>query len=265
MITSLTNDKVKFVRALQTRRRTREKEGRFIIEGVRLAEEVIRAKAPAELVLYVDRLDARGRAALNGLRQLGAAAEEVSGEVMAACTSTETPPGLLAVIRMPSLSSHLPPPTSGLALVIDRLADPGNLGAILRTAAAAGVEAVYLSPGTVDAYNPKVVRAAMGAHFHVPIHEADWPDIRAALGDRRVYLAAALGGQRFDQVDWTPPAALILGGEAEGASAEAEQAATGRVTIPMPGGSESLNAAVAAGILMFEAVRRAGMSIHEEA
>jgi TrmH family RNA methyltransferase len=252
MISSLANEKIKLVRALQSRRKAREKAGRFVIEGARLAEEAVRAKAGADFVFYVDRLDARGRAALNGLRQLGAAAEEVSAEVMAACSDTEAPSGLLAVIPDPSPS--VPSPLT-FALVVDRMADPGNLGTILRTAAAAGVEAVFLSPGTVDAYNPKVVRGAMGAHFRVPISHVAWPEIEAALAGLTVHLAAAEGGVRYDAVDLASPVALIVGGEAEGASAEAERLPHRRVTIPMPGGSESLNAAVAAGVLMFEVVR----------
>jgi TrmH family RNA methyltransferase len=255
MITSLANDRVKLVRALQTRRKAREKAGRFVVEGVRLAEEAVRAKAAAELVLYVDQLDGRGRAALNGLRQVGAAAETVSPQVMAACSVAESPPGLLAVLPIPGGSSALAATPSGLVLIVDRLADPGNLGSILRTAAAAAADRVYLSPGTVDAYNPKVVRGAMGAHFRLALCEAGWPDIAVALAGMPVYLAAGSGGERYDQVDWTPPVALIVGGEAEGASQAAQRLAGRRVTIPMPGGSESLNAAVAAGILMFEAVK----------
>ncbi len=104
MITSLDNDRVKLVSALQSRRQAREKEGRFVIEGVRLAEEALRAGAPAEFVFHGDRLDERGRAALDGLRRHGAAILQVSPDVMAACSDTETPPGLLAVISQSPIS-----------------------------------------------------------------------------------------------------------------------------------------------------------------
>jgi TrmH family RNA methyltransferase len=254
MITSPANPRVRLVRALQSRRKARGKEQQFVIEGVRLAEEALRAGPRADFVFYVDQLDARGRAALDGLRGQGAAVAEVTAEVMAACSDDETPPGLLAVLPIPPPQPFVVLPSAFL-LVVDRLADPGNLGAILRTAAAAGVGAVFLSPGTVDAYNPKVVRSAMGAHFRLPIRQAGWPEIQAALAGRRVYLAAAAGGQSYHRVDWTLPAALIVGGEAEGASEAAERLADARVSIPMPGGGESLNAAVAAGILLFEALR----------
>jgi RNA methyltransferase, TrmH family len=257
MITSLANDRVKLVSALQSRRQAREKEGRFVIEGVRLAEEALRAGARVDFAFHDSRLDARGQAALRGLQGQGAVLLEVSPEIMAACSATETPPGLLAVLPIPdpqSSISDLQSPTA-FALVVDRLADPGNLGTLLRTAAAAGLDMAYLAPGTVDAYNPKVVRGAMGAHFRLPLAHASWREIEAALAGMRAVLAVAAGGQPYDQLDWRRPLALIVGGEARGASAEAERLAQARVTIPMPGGSESLNAAVAAGILLFEAVR----------
>jgi len=255
MITSQANEKVKLVRALQARRQAREAEGRFVIEGVRLAEEAAQAGVRVEFAFYEERLDARGRAALDGLRGQGAAILQVSPEVMAACSGAETPPGLLAVAPLPPLTFDLRLPPAAFVLVIDRLSDPGNLGTILRTAAAAGVDVAYLSPGTVDAYNPKVVRGAMGAHFRLPIQQAGWPELQTRLADVRVVLAAAEGGVAYDRADWRRPLALILGGEAEGASEAAERLAQTRVSIPMPGGVESLNAAVAAGILLFEVVR----------
>ncbi|MCS6911107.1 MAG: RNA methyltransferase, partial [Anaerolineales bacterium] len=140
--------------------------------------------------------------------------------------------------------------------VCDRIADPGNLGTILRTADAAGVEAVFLAPGTVDAYNPKVVRAAMGAHFHLPVLATTWEELHMQLRGLTAWLADSAGGERYDRVDWTQPHALIIGSEAEGPSEAAHRFAAQRVHIPMPGRAESLNAAVAAGVLMFEAARR---------
>ncbi|MGH2524713.1 MAG: TrmH family RNA methyltransferase, partial [Anaerolineales bacterium] len=165
LITSPSNDKIKLVRALQAQRRAREKERLFVIEGVRLAEEAVRARLPVKLVLHTDHLDPRSRSALNQLARLGAQVETVSPAVMAAASGTQTPQGLLAVVSFPSFVIR----HSSFVIVLDRLSDPGNLGTILRTADAAGVEAVFLAPGTVDAYNPKVVRAALGAHFHLPI------------------------------------------------------------------------------------------------
>jgi TrmH family RNA methyltransferase len=254
MISSSSNPTIKLVRALQSQRRARQKEGLFVIEGVRLVEEAIRANVSAKIVLHTDGLDPRGRAAVAQLARLGAQVHEVSPKVMAAASETQTPQGLLAVVSFPKvIAQHT---QRSLVLVLDRLADPGNLGAILRTADAAGVEAVVLTPGTVDAHNPKVVRAAMGAHFHVPIVEADWAALKDQLAGLEVWLADVRQGESYDRVDWRAPCALIVGSEAEGPSDAARQLATGRVRIPMPGQAESLNAAVAAGVLLFEAARQ---------
>jgi TrmH family RNA methyltransferase len=252
MITSAANPKIKLVRALQTRRGRREAEGAFVVEGVRLAEEALRAGVAPRLVLHTEALDGRGRAVVNQLARLGAAVEAVSDGVMAAASDTTTPPGLLAVLPIPAPAL---PEALTFALVLDGLADPGNLGTILRTAAAAGVEAAFLAPGSVDAYNPKVVRAAAGAHFHLPIVEAGWDAIERRLSGLRLWRAEAHAGETYDRVDWRAPSALVVGSEAAGHSEAARRAAPQAVHIPMPGRAESLNAAVAAGILMFAVAR----------
>jgi TrmH family RNA methyltransferase len=253
MITSISNPKIKLVRELQTKRKEREAQKLFVIEGVRLAEEAARAKAKAALVLHTADIDARAKQAVDALAQLGAQVETVSPSVMATASETKTPQGLLAVV--PFLSSFILHPLS-FALVLDRLSDPGNLGAILRTADAAGVEAVFLAPDTVDAYNPKVVRAAMGAHFHLPIVEITWDELATRLAGLETWLAEAREGEAYDRVDWREPCALVIGSEAEGPSEAALKFAQKRVHIPMPGQAESLNAAVAAGVLLFEAARQ---------
>lgn len=262
-VTSIANPKVKLVRALQSQRKARQRERRFVIEGVRLVEEAIRAGAKAEDLIRVDFVlftaeageNDRARAALEALTAAGATTVEVSREVMEYCSDTETPQSLLAVLPFPKPRGE---PLPSLVLIVDRLSDPGNLGTILRTAQAAWVDRVYLSPGTVDAYNPKVVRSAMGAHFHLPIVSAPWPKIAEEASHWKLapWLATSRQGAEYDKVDWTRPAALIVGGEAEGASPEAEALAPHRVRIPMPGGGESLNAAVAAGVLMYEVLRQ---------
>ena len=253
MITSTTNSKIKLIRALQAKRQEREARQQFVIEGVRLAEEAARAGVTAGLVLHTREIDDRARAAVDALVRLGAPAEAVSSAVMAAASDTRTPPGVLAVVPFPA--SALPARPS-FAVVLDRLADPGNLGAILRTADAVGVPVVFLAPGTVDRHNPKVVRAAMGAHFHLAIVEADWAGLKTHLAEHEVWLAEAREGSAYDQVDWRRPSALIIGSEAEGPSAEALSFTPRRVHIPMPGRAESLNAAAAAAVLMFEAARQ---------
>jgi TrmH family RNA methyltransferase len=139
--------------------------------------------------------------------------------------------------------------------------DPGNLGTMIRSAAAAGAQAVFLAPGTADPFAPKVVRSAMGAHFRLPLIAMDWEQIvwqckAKACPPVQLLLSEASEGKPCWQMDLREPLALIIGGEADGASPEAIKAADQLITIPMPGKSESLNAAIAAGILLFEVVRQ---------
>jgi TrmH family RNA methyltransferase len=255
MITSLKNDKVKYVRALQRRRPFRQRERRLVFEGVRLVQEVVRAGTIPDLVFLTEAMadDGRGGRLLVSLRQMAVTCDVVSESVMEACTDTKTPQGILAVLQIPQLRTG-PSPT--FTLIVDRLRDPGNLGTMLRTALAAGVERVLLAPGTVDAGNPKVVRAAMGAHLYLPIVMLGWEAIDRAVAGSDIWLAAAEGELPYTAVDWTRPVALIAGSEAVGAGHKAEALAQGRVSIPMMGGVESLNAAVATAVILFEVVRQ---------
>lgn len=253
MITSLANEKVKLARSLH-RRRGREKERLFIAEGVRLCEEVSRAGVTPALLFYTPEVAAEERVTrlLEAFAHVGRRGTAVSEEVMCAISDTQTPQGVLAVV--PILEK---PPGEGLLLIVDRLRDPGNLGTILRSAWAAGVGQVVTTKGTVDIYSPKVVRGAMGAHFYLSLAaDKEWREIESLLEERRVLLADARGEVAYHEVDWSPPSALIIGGEAEGASEEAQRLAHRSVYIPMPGGAESLNAAVAASIMLFEAARQ---------
>jgi TrmH family RNA methyltransferase len=252
VITSIHHDQAKYVRSL-ARRQARQREGRFVVEGTRLAEEVVRAGVRPALLFYSEAWAASpaGRRLLPMLRPAELGDWPVSEAVLAACSDTETPPGILAVVPFPSIE-----PRAGLILILDQIRDPGNMGAILRSAEAAGVGQVILTPGTVDLYNPKVVRGAMGAHFRLPAASLDWPAIARRVAGRAVWLADAAGETACDQVDWTAPAALIVGGEAAGAGEQAAALASGRVSIPMAGGAESLNAAMAATVILFEAARQ---------
>lgn len=251
------------MRALQSQRKAREKEGRFVIEGLRLAEEAIQSNAAVDFAFYTAEADGRVRSALDRWRERGVATFEVSSAIMRACADTEHPQAVLAVLSSPQSFVNRGPETGDLILICDRIADPGNLGALLRSAAAAGVGTAFLAPGTVDAFNPKVVRAGMGAHFRLPIESLEWATISARLTGLQILLAdteeAARNAPspiRYDLADWTHPSALIVSNEAEGPSDSARACATGSVFIPMPGGGESLNAAIAGSVILFEAVRQ---------
>lgn len=254
LITALTNPKFKLVHALQTQRKTRFAENAFVIEGVRLVEEAVRAQAEFRLVFFTEDLEMRGQELVQTLAQQNVEVCQVTPAVMNAATDTQTPAGLLAVVALSKIAPAITPVP--WALVLDGLADPGNLGTILRTANAAGVPAVFLAPGTVDAYSPKVVRGAMGAHFHLPMRPVTWDTLPQYIGHLTTWLADMGVGQPYHQVDWRAPSALIVSAEATGPSLAAQRFTTQRVHIPMPGRAESLNAAVAAGILLFEVARQ---------
>jgi TrmH family RNA methyltransferase len=255
MITSVHNPRIQWVRKLQSRSRQRRLEQAFVIEGVRLVEEALHAGWQASLVLYDSGLDERGQKVVQDFASQGATVEECTREVLQAASDTESSQGLLAVLplRILPLPEHV-----DFIFIPDGVKDPGNLGSMLRTAASAGVDAVLLPESTVDVYAPKVLRAGMGAHFRVPVQTLPWSDIRGILErDRlRLYLADATAGVPYTRADFLPPLALVVGGEAEGASPFAAELATERVHIPMPGGMESLNAAIAAALLLFEVVRQ---------
>jgi TrmH family RNA methyltransferase len=260
MITTLHNPEIQAVRKLQVQAKARRQRQEFVIEGVRLAEEAQQSGWPAHVVFFAGKLDERGRAVVDAFSAQGVATEQISDAVMKAISQTQTPQGILAVLAQQTLPI---PSSPDFLLILDELRDPGNLGTILRTAAAAGTQAVVLAPGCTDPWSPKVVRSAMGAHFHLPLISQSWREIRQTLkysvGDLMVYLADSAAGSPYAQVDFRSPLALIVGGEAAGAGQGSFLLADARVHIPMPGGAESLNVAIAAGILLFEVVRqRAG-------
>jgi tRNA(Leu) C34 or U34 (ribose-2'-O)-methylase TrmL len=149
------------------------------------------------------------------------------------------------------------PDLPNFILIPDQIRDPGNLGTLLRSAAATGVQAVLLPPETTDAFAPKVVRSGMGAHFRLPIRSLTWEEIEQVGKSAKVQMYLAdMDGKSCWEIDLRQPLAMIVGGEAEGASREARKPANQRISIPMTGEMESLNAGVAGSVLMFEVVRQ---------
>ena len=253
MITSTHNSKIQLVRGLLGRPKERRETEAFVAEGVRLVEEALAAEWPFRFVLRGESLSERGSALVGELQARGVEVEIIPNNLMQSVSETETSQGILAVLE----HILLPIPESlSFALILDQIRDPGNLGTLLRTAVAAEVQAVFLPPETAEAYAPKVVRAGMGAHFRVPIHPLTWDEIRTAAQGLKIHLADMEGTTSCWQADFRSPLVLIVGGEAEGASQPARELATSKVGIPMPGKSESLNAAAAGAILMFEVVRQ---------
>ncbi len=254
MITSPQNPKLKLVRALLGRARERREANAFVAEGVRLVEDAAEAGWKFKFALYSAGLSERGMNVLNRLKASGVEVDEVSGDLLQKLSDTETPQGILAVLELTQLPITNYP---DFILIPDQIRDPGNLGTLLRSAAASGVQAVLLPPETTDAFSPKALRAGMGAHFRVPIREMGWEEIgqfcRAA--GLQMYIADMDGASCWE-TDLREPLALVIGGEAEGASSEARKLADKKISIPMAGSVESLNAGVAGSVLMFEVVRQ---------
>lgn len=276
-VTSPRNPLIKRVRALATSRRDREAEGCSVLEGVRLAGEALRAGVSVEVVLYTDELAARREAGrvLEGLAAAGARRVRVPGALLARVADTATPQGLLAVFRIPRRTLAeviVPASTAGpgtapaprapaLLVAADGLQDPGNLGTLVRSAHALGATGLVATGGTADPWAPKVVRAAMGGLFRLPVAVEPEPEVVVArLRDAGlpIVVADARGGRLPWEVDWGRPLALVVGSEARGPSPVFRRAADETVRIPMPGGAESLNAAVAATLLLYEALRQRG-------
>lgn len=255
IITSAANEHVKYVRSLQ-RRRTRYQEQSFVIEGLRITEEALKAGSVPAFIFYTPQTleRERARALLRRAAAEGAQLKQVAPTIMSQMAETVTPSGILAVVRMAECA--LPRPLTWV-LVIDHLRTPGNVGTILRSAVAAGVQLVLTTKGTVDVYNAKVVRGGMGAHFRLCLlPNRDWAEISNLVQGMQVVLAEPHEGVPYWEADWRQPTALIIGSEAHGASEEAQTLAGTRVVIPMQHEVESLNAAIAASLLLFEGARQ---------
>lgn len=251
IITSTKNERVRMVKNLQTRPRARRKERKIVLEGTRLVQDALeRRHRPLFAFFDPKHVDYN---LLGKLHEHEYETIPASDEVIKHLSETQNPQGIIAVFPLP-----MPPlpQNPGRVLILDNLRDPGNIGTILRTAAAAGVDVVILSPGCADPYSPKTLRSGMGAHFRVPIVEAEWNNIAGYCENINVYLTAANGDVAYDAVDWASAWAMIVGSEATGTSSDSERLAKQRVYIPMAAKTESLNAAVAAGVVLFEAARQ---------
>lgn len=266
MITSVANQKVKRIVQLNKKSSERKKEGVFIVEGIKMFLE-----APEEDLdgIYVPEgffadggkwnLEGRFGAALKKLERNGY--ETVSDEVFAKMSDTVTPQGILCVVkqRKYSLEDMIGKAVSPFFLILENLQDPGNLGTIIRTGEGAGISGVIMSRDTVDLYNPKTIRATMGSIYRVPfLYAADIRQTVLEVKKRKipVYAAHLKGEKCYDAFDYTKPAAFLIGNEGCGLTEETAALADTYIKIPMEGQVESLNAAVASSLLMYEAARQ---------
>ena len=256
-ISSIQNPKVQWLRALLSSRKKRSEEQRYVAEGIRLVEDAALAGQLPDCVFHTDQLNQRGQQLLSEFYYKNVETIGLSAELVDRISDTQTSQGMIAVYKMPQT---VIPNNLDFVLIIDSVRDPGNLGTLLRSASASGVQLCLLTPTTTDGYAPKVLRAGMGAHFHVLVIDRSWDDIIQICSTTKpaleVFLAESSDGSSCWQQDFRQPLALIVGGEAWGASVAGKTLASKNVKIPMPGHAESLNAAVAGSILLFEIVRQ---------
>jgi TrmH family RNA methyltransferase len=248
----------KELRALR-QRKNREAEGLFIAEGLRAVEDLAASPLSIRMAVAASTLEdaPRGRALLQVIAEKRVAVRVVDERELREHAATETPQGIVAVAAIPrwSLDDLRPVSGSAVVLVLDALQDPGNLGTLVRTAEALGAAGVVSLPGTVDAWNPKSVRSAMGSSFRLPIVEAAWDALEPWLrGAGFRVLAAEAGGEPLGETR-PPLAALVLGNEGAGVSDETRRRADGNVGIAIRGRAESLNVAAAGAILLYELLR----------
>jgi TrmH family RNA methyltransferase len=255
-IVSIANPRVKSWVQLKSKK-GRLKQGKFIVEGIHLVKEALQSGAPVECVVYsMDRgiPDEIPRNA-GGWEWIA-----VSEEVLAKCTDTITPQPVFAVVRkLPWDFNVLFASEQPLIVALDAVQDPGNVGTIIRSAEAAGATAVLLGEGTADPYNSKTVRATMGSIFRMPLFECSLPDTLSRVsGTAAQIIGAGLadGWKNCYETDLTKGTWIIVGNEARGIADEAAAYVDTWVKIPMRGKAESLNAAMAATVLLFEAMRQ---------
>lgn len=262
-ITSTKNPLVGRFRSLADRDE-REATGRFVIEGFRLIEQALADQVVLDVVLYdAGASDGRLPALLAQAAARGVKVIPATTHVVAACSQVETSQGIAAIARQPAASLlSLLADREALLVIADRLQDPGNLGTIIRIADAAGASGVITITGTVDAFNPKAVRATMGSVFHLAVASAAAADLLPALAGHgiRLLVADQHGAVDFLDADYRRPCAIVLGNEGQGVEARWTAAAAATVRIPMYGRAESLNVAVAAALLLYEARRHANGS-----
>lgn len=260
MITSTSNSRVKALVNLKKKRKERDKENVFLVEGIRMFREVPADKLKevyvSESFYKKERKLVDEIAGKSKIR-----AEVLSDTVFAHVSDTMTPQGVLCVVEQMnySLESVLSNGEVPHLMVLDNLQDPGNLGTIVRTAEGAGVTGIIMSKETVDIYNPKVIRSTMGSIYRMPFYYAE--DLLEAIAEMKkrnisTYAAHLDGKNSYDEEDYKKPCAFFIGNEGNGLRDEVADAADIYIRIPMCGQVESLNAAIAACVLMFEAARQ---------
>ena len=256
-LTGLQNPVVKAAAELK-QKKYRTQNGLYLAEGLRTAEEAVAYKA-VETLFYVPTDDDRTMRLLEDAAMQNIKLVCVNENVMKKIADTETPQGIIAVCKMRQSKLENLLASGKMLLVLDRVGDPGNIGTMLRTADAAGIGGLVLLKGCADIYAPKTVRSSMGSLFHIPVLSgvSEQEFVSAAKKAGYDLLVTCLdGADNLYKADLSGRIAFVMGNEAGGVSETLLEKADKRVYIPMAGRAESLNVAMAAGIVMFEALRR---------
>lgn len=255
-ISSRDNPAIKHLQALAGSARDRRKAGETLLDGAHLLEVALQhGVAPMQVVVSESgRLQPEiesllGRCAPDSL-------VEVPDRLFAQISPVDSPSGVLARVAIPAAPDSTAAPVQGNCVVLDAVQDPGNLGTILRTAAAVGLRDVVLTPGCAQAWSPRVLRAAMGAHFHLDIREGVEAAAALAGYPGQILAADLLDATDLYDTDLGGSVAWLFGSEGQGLSDGVAALATRRIIIPMPGGMESLNVGVAAAVCLFEQLRQ---------
>lgn len=259
MITSTSNAKIKRIAQLRKKKKARDAEGVFLVEGIRMFRE-IPEKLLQEIYISESCEEKEGKEIRRRASACGIRPELVSDGVFSHLSDTQTPQGILCVVRQLSYSlEEVADASCPHMLVLDRLQDPGNVGTILRTAEGAGVTGILLDGECADIYNPKTIRSTMGSIFRMPFYYIqDLEEGIRYLKKRGIctYAAHLEGKRAYDEEDYRKPCAFLIGNEGNGLRPEIADLADTYIRIPMAGEVESLNAAIASAVLMFEAGRQ---------
>lgn len=257
MITSTSNAQVKQVAALTKKAKYRKETGLFVVEGGKMFSELPKERIHAVYATEKFLADSAHREMMKGVRKV----ETVSDDVLKAMSDTQTPQGILALVKQYEyrVEDILKCPGPAHIMILETIQDPGNLGTILRAGEGAGVTGIIMNNGTADIYNPKVIRSTMGSIYRVPFVYVD--DLRATLSllkkqNIHLYAAHLAGKNSYDEEDYQGGTGFLIGNEAGGLEEETAAMADTLIRIPMLGQVESLNAAVASAILMYETARQ---------
>lgn len=261
MISSTANGQIKNLIQLQKKSKARVEQGIFVIEGIKMFEESrdggYLVKAYVSESFYEEKITSYPDY-FNGISY-----ELVSDHVLNDAAETKTPQGIMATVKMPAYTlEQLIKNDSANLMLLEDIRDPGNLGTIVRTAEGAGITGIILSKTSVDMYNPKVIRSTMGAIYRMPfVYVEDFIETLQVLkeNDITIYAAHLKGSKYYDEIEYEDKCAIMIGNEANGLSDESSSLASKYIKIPMCGQVESLNAAVASAILMYEIYRQRRM------